>query len=334
MKSLTRRFCLRSAALAALPWMAGLRAAQARGPALVFGVISPRAVEQTRDNWWPFVERLGAAVGQPIVLQVFESQELMVRAFKAHEVDVGWMGNVPALEVVEAGAGSVFAQMVSRDGSLGYKSQMVVGRQATSINDLGDVLAQARQLRFSDGEAKSTSGHLVPLYFAFQKNGINEVKSTFRHCESGSHQDNLKKVATGAVDVATANNEEVAFFARDFPDLAAKIKVVWESPLIPQSPLLWRTGLPPEVRRKISGFVVGFGANRPEEKQILEKVNGLSRFRASSNLQLVPIADLEMFKARQAINHESSLSAPERARRIEAVIKRGSRLELRLKLGA
>lgn len=334
MTSLTRRGCLRSAVLGTLPWLAGLSTVQARSAGLVFGVISPRAVEQTRDNWWPFVERLGAAVGQAIELQVFETQEHMVRAFMAHEVDVGWMGNVPALEVVEAGAGAVFAQMVTRDGGLGYQSQMVVGRQVTSINDLGDVLAQAGHLRFSDGEAKSTSGHLVPLYFAFQKHGINEAKSIFQHHESGSHQDNLKKVATGAVDVATANNEEVAFFARDFPELATRIKVVWESPLIPQSPLLWRTGLPPDVRRKIGSFVVGFGATRLEEKQILERVNGLSRFRASSNRQLVPIADLEMFKARQAINHDKSLSAQERARRIEAVIKRGSRLELRLKLGA
>jgi phosphonate transport system substrate-binding protein len=304
--------------------------AQNRG--LVFGVISPRSPEQTRENWWPFVERLGRAIGQPIALNVYESAGQMVGAFKAAEVDLGWMGNAPALDVVEANAGSVFAQMVTRDGNHGYKSQIVVGQHLDSVRNLGDVLASAKRLTFSDGDPKSTSGYLVPLYFAFQKNGVADVPALFKRYEFGSHQENLKKVATGGIDVATANNEELAFFSKDFPDLGKKIKVVWESPLIHQSPLLWRTGLPPALREKINRFVIGFGQGGPEEKAILDKVNGLSRFRPSSNLQLVPIADLEMFKARQAINNDASLTPQERARRIDEVIKRGSSLELRLKL--
>jgi phosphonate transport system substrate-binding protein len=132
--------------------------------------------------------------------------------------------------------------------------------------------------------------------------------------------------------VATCNNEELAFFAKDFPELASRIKVVWESPLIPQSPLVWRSGLASPLKKKIMKFVVGFGHNSSEEKDILLQVNGLSRFRESSNRQLVPIADLEMFKARQAINNDPSLSPAERTSRIETVIKRGSKLELKLKL--
>lgn len=305
--------------------------AQAEPGTLVFGLISPRAAEQTRANWAPFVKRLGGAVGQAVDLRVYEAQAQLVKAFIAGEIDVAWMGNVPALEVVESGAGAVFAQMVTKDGSFGYKSVLVVPKDAKA-QSLGDVLAQAKGLRFSDGEPKSTSGFLVPLYFAFQKSGINDTKAVFKEVSTGSHQQNLKKVAQGEVDVATANNEEVAFFMRDFPELGQRVRVVWESPLIPQSPLLWRASLPAESKRRIRNFVVNFGAGGADEKQILEAVNSLSRFRPSSNLQLVPIADLEMFKARQAINNDKQLSPAERAQRIDEVIKRGSRIELRLKL--
>jgi len=241
------------------------------------------------------------------------------------------MGNAPALDVVEAGAGEVFAQMVTQDGSFGYKS-LLVAQNITPVKTLSDVIDHASALRFGDGDPKSTSGFLVPLYFAFHKNGVASAQAIFKSVEVGSHQQNLTKVAKGAVDVATANSEELAFFQRDFPDLAKHIKVVWESPLIPQSPLLWRVGLPDSLKQKVRKFVTGFAARDPAEKQILLTVNGLSRFRPSSNRQLVSIADLEMFKTRQAINHDKSLSKGERLARITEVIERGSRLELQLKL--
>ncbi len=309
-----------------------LAAPAAEPGGLVFGVIAVRAVEQTRSNWAPFVKRLSAGVGQNMELRVFEGQAQLVKAFVAGEVDLGWVGNAPALEIVESGTGSVFAQMVTKEGSFGYKSVLLVNKGATRLNSLSDVLSQARNLHFSDGEAKSTSGLLVPLYFAFQKSGINDVKAIFKQVSSATHQQNMKKVAQGEADVATANTEEVAFFTRDFPELAPKLKVVWESPMIPQSPLVWRNALPAESKRRIRNFVVNFGSGGADEKQVLEGVNNLSRFRPSTNLQLVPIADLEMFKARQAINNDPNLSAAERAQRIDEVIRRGSRLELRLKL--
>ncbi|MES2948562.1 MAG: phosphate/phosphite/phosphonate ABC transporter substrate-binding protein [Pseudomonadota bacterium] len=319
-------------------WCTGLllpAATQAQTPPqpsqLVFGLISPRAEQETRANWTPFVKRLGVAVSRPFELRVYASQGELVKAFLAGEIDLAWMGNVPALEVVTASAGSVFAQMVTKEGSVGYKSVLVVHRDA-QVHALQAVIDKAASLRFGDGDPQSTSGHLVPLYFAFHKNGVNSPVAIFKSVEVGNHQQNLQKVAKKAVDVATANSEELLFFQRDFPALAKDVKVIWESPLIPQSPLLWKATLPEALKKSIQKFVVDFGASNPEEKRILLSVNGLSRFRASSNRQLVPIADLEMFKTRQAINNDTSLSANDRQARIGQAIDKGSRLELRLKL--
>lgn len=318
-------------------WCTGLllpAVTQAQTPAqpsqLAFGLISPRAPAETRANWEPFVTRLGAAINRPLELRVYESQGDLVKAFTGGEIDLAWMGNVPALDVVAAGAGDIFAQMVTEDGGVGYKSILVVHRRG-QVHALQAVFDKAPSLRFGDGDPNSTSGHLVPLYFAFNKNRVSNPTAIFKSVEVGSHQQNLRRVAEGTVDVATANSEELGFFRRDFPALAKDVEVIWESPLIPQSPLLWKTRLPDALKASIRKFVVGFGARDPEEKRILASVNGLSRFRPSSNRQLIPIADLEMFKTRQAINNDSSLSAEERSARIGQAIERGSRLELRLK---
>jgi len=298
---------------------------------LAFGLISPRAAAETRANWEPFIKLLGAGIRRPIDIRVYESQGALVTAFSGGEIDLAWMGNVPALDVVASGAGNVFAQMVPQDGSMGYKSILVMHR-TSPIQALKPLIEKAPGLRFGDGDPKSTSGHLVPRYFAFAKNGVSNPAEIFKSVEIGSHQQNLSKVAKQEVDVATANNEELSFFQRDFADLAKELKVIWESPLIPQSPLLWKASLPEALKASIRKFVVGFGASDPEEKRILLGVNGLSRFRSSNNRQLVPIADLEMFKARQAINDDKGLSPAERQARIAQAIDRGSRLELRLKM--
>lgn len=307
--------------------------APVRPRTLVFGLITPRAAEQTRQSWQPFVERMGQALNVNVQLRVFPDQSQLVQAFRQGLLDLGWMGNGPALEVAESGAGAVFAQMVTKDGRLGFNSVLVM-RQDAGERDLADVLKHAARLRFSDGDPKSASGHLVPAYYAFQKNGVEQPAQVFMSVRQGSHQGNLLALAKGEVDVVTANNEELDFFARDYPDLARTLRVVWTSPLIPQSPLVWKVSLPAELRRRILRFTVSFGRDDPEEKRILESLNNLSGFRQSTNRQLVMVADLEMFKARQAINLDTGLSAEERARRIEETIRRGSRLDLLLKLSS
>jgi phosphonate transport system substrate-binding protein len=300
--------------------------------ALVVGLITPRSAEQTRKNWSPFVERMGEALQQPVDLRLFADQRELLTQLAQGGVDVAWMGNAAALDAVLAGSGSVFAQMITKTGSAGYHSILVVPEKAP-LKTLADVIKAGPALRFGDGDLKSTSGHSVPAYFAFQKNGVNDVKKLFRSVTHHNHQNNLTLTANGELDVATANSEELAFFARDFPALARNLRVVWESPLIPQSPLVWRNNLTPEMRRRILQFTITFGKT-DEEKQILDELNSLSGFRQSSNRQLVVVADLEMFKARQAINDDKTLTPEERTRRIDEVIRRGSKLELMLKLSA
>lgn len=306
-----------------------LATAQILAP-LNFGLISPRDVEETRSNWRPLIERLSNRLGYPVSITVYQVQAPMVQDFMDGKIDIAWMGNAPALSVVEAGAGSVFAQMVDLDGHTGYKSILVV-HKSSGLQTLADVLAKASTLDLGIGDNKSTSGYLVPSYYAFQKNRIDSVQQAFRRVEVGSHQENLTRVAAKQVQVGVANSQEYAFFAQDHASLAGELRVVWESPLIPQSPLLMREKLPASLKNQIRDFVLGFGKTR-DEKAILRKANGLSRFRQSSNRQLVPIADLEMFKLRQSINNDEQLTPQQREQKIRETIARGSQLELRLKL--
>jgi phosphonate transport system substrate-binding protein len=329
-----KRRVVLAAAAAAVPaaWPQGASTRAARDglpPKLAFGLITPRNAELMLKNWNPFFDRMSAALGIPVQRQTFATGGELVREFQAGRLDLAWLGNAPALEIVESGQGSVFAAMVVQ-GKTAYRSVLIAHRDS-ALRSLDDVHRSMGQLSFGDGDPKSTSGHLVPKYFAFAKRGVNEPEKIFRQVRPGSHEANLLAIVRKEVDVATSNSSELDNFRSANPHEAALVRVLWESPDIPESPMVWRAGLAPAARQKIGAFVYGFGAQDAEEKGILWNINKVTAWRKSSNRQLVAVADLEMFNARQRIMNDSALGSQERQRLVDEVTRRGSRLELMLR---
>lgn len=334
-----RRSILTSAAIAPLAAFATAlhaqgyqRTAVQRAPLpskLGFGLITPRNAELMLKNWSPFLDRMSAALGVPIERATYASAGELVQDFAAGRLDFAWMGNSPALEVVEGGHGSVFAVEVVQ-GSAAYRSTLITHKDSP-IRTLDDVHRMMRQLSFGDGDPKSTSGHIVPRYFAFVKRGVNEPDKLFKEVKRGSHEANLLATAKREVDLATNNTSELENFRASRPQEAALVRVVWESPEIPTSPMVWRNSLPDLLKQRMLAFTLAFGTKDAKEREILWNINKLTAWRKSSNRQLVTVADLEMFNARQRIINDGTLTAAERLQKVEEVTRRGSRLELMLK---
>ncbi|MEO5669261.1 MAG: phosphate/phosphite/phosphonate ABC transporter substrate-binding protein [Ramlibacter sp.] len=332
-----RRLILSAAAVASLAPLAAhaqsahirTGAQRASGPSrLNFGIITPRNAELMLKNWSPFLDRMATALKVPIERTAYASAGELVQDFAAGKLDFGWMGNVPALEIVEAGHGSVFAVEVVQ-GRASYRSTLITHRDSP-LRNLDDVHRTIKQLSFGDGDPKSTSGHIVPRYFAFVKRGVNEPEKMFREVKRGSHESNLVATARREVDLATNNTSELENFRAIKPEEAGLVRVVWESPEIPTSPMVWRNSLPDALKQKIGAFTQSFGQSE-SDRSILWNINKLTAWRKSTNRQLVTVADLEMFNARQRIINDATLTADERMRRVEEVTRRGSRLELMLK---
>lgn len=300
---------------------------------LVFAVITPRGTDAAVAAWSAFVKRVSQELGQPITLKTWTSSDpaALASAFANGEIDLAWVGNSAALAVVERGVGEVFAQMVTDTGSTGYHA-IIVTHKDSGLKTLDAAQQPGKGLVFADGETKSFSGHLVPLYYAFVKRGINDPASLYKEVRRGSHIDNLTLAAQRKVDLATANNEELKMLAAKNPDLARHLHILWTSPVIPQSPLIWSTALSLDVRRKVQQVITSFGKHNAADAEVLKQVNNLSAFRKSKNSQLITACDIDMFVAWQQVNRNKDLSEAEKAQRIQAISERASRLELRLKL--
>jgi phosphonate transport system substrate-binding protein len=81
---------------------------------------------------------------------------------------------------------------------------------------------------------------------------------------------------------------------------------------------VYRRDLPEALKTRIREFVIGFGKTK-EEKAILKEVNDLSEFCPSSNDQLATIRQLELFKAKAAVETDGGLDQQTREMKIREI---------------
>ena len=229
--------------------------------------------------------------------------------------------------MVDRSDGSVFAQTTAADGTDGYYSLLVVNKESP-LKSVDDVLKNAAGLRFSNGDPNSTSGFLVPGYYVFAKNNV-DPKKIFKNVVAANHESNALAVANRQVDVATCNNEAIGRLEIAHPEKAAQIREIWRSPLIPSDPLVWRNSLPESTKKKIADFIFGYGVKGDvaHAKAILEKLQW-GPFKPSTNAQLVPLRQLELFREKSKLQANAEMPAAEKAERIKKIDEALDKLSL------
>jgi phosphonate transport system substrate-binding protein len=214
------------------------------------------------------------------------------------------------MEAVDRASGEVFAQMINADGTLGYYSHLIVHKDSP-IKSLDDMLKQGKNLSFGNGDPNSTSGFLVPGYYVFSQNNI-DPKTFFKVSRGANHESNALAVANKQVDVATNNSENLDKIKDKLPGKFNDIRVIWTSPLIPSDPLVIRKDMAEPLKGKIKEFFYSYGKGSQQEKDNLYKLSKLSSFKLSTNSQLIPIRQLELFKDRNKIDADASLAAADK----------------------
>lgn len=309
----------------------GIQLAQAaESPSkLVVGLISTTTADETRKQWKPLLDDLSKSLGMPVEAVASTNYADIVTGLREGRIQLAWMSNKLALEAVEGEKAQVFVQFIKLDGSLGYKS-LLITPQASPIKSLEDVLGKKGSFSFMNGDPKSTSGFLVPSYYVFARNKI-KPETQFAKVISGNHKTNFMAVAKGEVDLATNNTEDMEKFKKDFPEEFKKVRIVWQSTLIPNDPMLYRADLSEGLKVKLEKFFLAYGKN-PAQLKTLEQIHGLSGFKRSTNAQLIPIADLELFTQLRKNQDDEKKSALEKQQAFEAITARFGKLGAVLQL--
>ena len=283
-----------------------------------FGVISTEASTNQKKNWEPFVEAMSKATGLKVNAFYATDYAGVIEAMRFNKVQVAWFGNKSGMEAVDRASGQVFAQVVSKDGSIGYYSHIIVHKDSPYAA-LDDILKCDKSLDFGIGDPNSTSGFLVPTAYIFAAKSI-DPKSCFKTVRNASHQANAMAVANKQVAAATNNSEDLQRVAATAPDARSQIKIIWTSPIIPLDPLVWRKDLDPAVKTKLYTFLMSYGRiGSPDEiKPAREILTNLiwSPFNPSSDNQLLPIRKLELTKEKLKVEADAKLTDDEKAKKV------------------
>jgi phosphonate transport system substrate-binding protein len=285
-----------------------------------FGIISTEATQNLKADWQPLLDDMEKQTGLKVKAFFAPDYAGIIEGMRFGKVQVAWLGNKSAMEAVDRANGEVFAQMVNADGTQGYYSHLIVHREAP-INTLDDVLKNGKNLSFGNGDPNSTSGFLVPGFYVFSQNQL-DPKTVFKVVRNANHESNALAVANKQVDVATNNSENLEKIKQRQPEKFKDIKVVWTSPLIPSDPLVMHKELPAATKTKIKDFFYNYAKTDPREKAIAMKLSGLSGFKPSTNDQLKPIRQLELFTQRNRIEADASIAEAEKKSRLAQIDQR------------
>jgi phosphonate transport system substrate-binding protein len=309
---------LRTAAAAALT--ASLTTvALAETTELNFGIISTESQQNLKTTWQPFLAAMEEETGIKVNAFFASDYAGVIEGMRFDKVQVAWYGNKSAMEAVDRADGEVFVQTVDVDGNPGYWS-LLVTHVDSPLNSLEDVIKCDKTLNFGMGDPNSTSGFLVPMTFIFAQNGI-DPKQCFKTMTNANHETNLLAATNKQLDVATNNTENLRRLQTTNPEAAAKVKIIWQSPLIPSDPIVWNKNLDQATKDKLLAFFVSYGRmGTPEE---VEKARGIltslgwAPFRPSSDAQLYPIRIMELTKQQFQVEADESLSAEDKAAKLK-----------------
>jgi phosphonate transport system substrate-binding protein len=264
--------------------------------ALAFSILSAEDQASYEPLWRPLLDDLSKATGLPVKPFFSSNYTALVQAMRFNQVQMGWFSAQPALETVDRAEGQVFARTQDLDGKDTYTSVVIVRKG--SGRTLEQVLKCDRTLSFGMGDPRSTSGTLAPLAFLFRPKGVNP-NTCFKVVRSATHAANLAAVANGVLDASTNNSVGLDFALKGAPEARHaydNVQVIWESPPIPESAIVYRKDLDPALKAKIAAFFTHYGkapgAEGRRQREIMARLH-YTAFNPADDSYLAPLRVLQ-----------------------------------------
>lgn len=259
-----------------------------------FSILATENSQNLGARWKPFLDDMQKQTGLNIKPYFSSGYAPLVTAMQFGTTQVGWFSNKPGYEVVKTGKAEVFLRSSDPSGIDGYTSNVIVNARSTLT--IEDLLKCERNRDFGMGDASSTSGTLAPMTYLFAPRSINP-SNCFKTVRSANHEANVRSVASGLLDAATNNSTSLQVLGAQDPSLLTKIRVIWNSPTLPEDPIIWRSDLDPVKKKKIKDFFLNYGrqgdkAQQDRERAILASLS-FGLFQPATNDHLLPVREMQ-----------------------------------------
>jgi phosphonate ABC transporter, periplasmic phosphonate binding protein len=216
-------------------------------PPLTVGLIPAEDSQAMLENSKAVIDSLQQQLGMPVKPFIATDYNGIIEALRSRKLDVAYLG--PFSYVLASSVANVEAFAVAetkKSGRSFYKS-LIITRKESGLQSLEQL--KGRTMTFVD--PSSASGHLFPSA-GLQKLNIDPNKYFSRVIFSGSHDASILAVANKKVDAAAVADRILAAAVAKGVVQQSELNVVWTSPDIPESPMVWRKDLDPALKQKIA----------------------------------------------------------------------------------
>lgn len=228
----------------------------------------------------PFRVYLQDKTGIPVQIVPTASFETLIDAQAAGEIDYGiYSATAYATAVAKCDCVEALAAPIAANGALGFHAVLV----ARAGDDIPDLAAAAGK-RLGLGPDDSVAGSLVPRH-AFAADGIDPATFFLSVALYDSPDLAVTALLGGEVDLASAWSSLTGRAAAgyDFGTFSRmveagtlsmdRIRIVWQSPLIPFGPHAVRSTLPPELKAILSGALLSMAGEDPEALDAVDRLS-------------------------------------------------------------
>ena len=254
-------------ALTCLAAASAFAAPQADWPKeLNFGVIPVESSDNVTERFGNLAKYLEKQLGIPVKLQTATDYAGVIAAMQFKHIDLAYFGPKSYVEAAQRANAEAFVIEVALDGSKGYHG-VIITRADSPIKSLED--AKGKVWAFTD--PNSTSGTLVPTVYFVKELKIKPEEYFSKVIYSGSHQASILEVKSGRIDLASTNDLDLLRGDGKQWDSKKDFRILWTSPLIPGSPMVYRADLPESLKKALQDAFSGY---KDKEGLDMLKVSG------------------------------------------------------------
>jgi len=237
----------------------------------IFGVHPQRNPKKLREVFGPLTKYLNNKVEDANL--VFEASRNFAAYDKkqaARHFDFALPNPYGTVQGIDSGY-RVFGKM----GNEGDLRGLILVRRDSSIKSISDL--KGTTISFPGPTALAAT--ILPKYFLYNK-GLN-VNTDFKSIYVGSMESSLTNVYRGNVAAGTAYPPAWRDFQKNQPQLAAELKVMWQTEAMPDNSLMARDDIPEELVNKIAKALFSM-QNDEQGKAVLSGMD-LTQFKRADN---------------------------------------------------
>jgi phosphonate transport system substrate-binding protein len=235
-------------------------------PVVSIGATTTENQTATNARFQPLADYFKEKLGVEMRVQQASDYAAVVQALTAGHIQLARLGGSSyAAGWIDSNGGiEPIAVPAELDGSLGYHSVLIV-RSDSPYQSLDDL--KGKTLAWAD--PNSTSGYLVPMV-SLREAGIEPAKHFGKTVFSGGHEQSVIGVLNGTLDSAftwtsKGDNTGQLRMMMDRGMLKREdLRVVWESPLIPNPLYAIPGNLPEDMKKDLTEFFLTLQKERPE----------------------------------------------------------------------